>query len=143
MLKDLIERALPDLDGALTKQLLRDLEETAEGIAVSEGAKLVARGLVKGIDGVAAVAFKNLSPSEADRLIGAYAVTVRGQLDQLMVATVDYVPLAMDVERNKNQFGKNSAEANAARKRREVGITEMRQEVRDILLAATGDEPAD
>lgn len=143
MLKGLIEDVLPGLSGDVVKKLLQELEDVAEGIAVNEGAKLVARGLVKGIDAFAAVAVKHLAPSDTEALTKAYVATLATQMDQLSQAARLYVPLALDVEINKERFGKNSTEANAARKRREVGITEMRQEVKDLLLAATGDEPVD
>ena len=143
MLKSLIDEFLPDLDGAIAKKLLRDLEDAGERIAVAEGAKLAARGLVKGIDAFAAVAVRHLSPVDAADLTDSYVEMLKEQIEQLTEAISDYAPLALDVEANKKRHGTKSAEANAARQRREVGIAEMRQEVKDVLLAAIGDETAD
>lgn len=143
MLKDLLDDVLPDLPADLGKKLLRDLEDAAETIAVAEGAKLMARALVKGIDAFAAVAVRNLAPDQSEALVDAYVLRLQEQFDQLVDATALYAPLALDVESKKERFGTKSAEANAARKAREAGILGVRQEVKDLLLAAIGDEPAD
>lgn len=143
MLKDLIREALPDLGPDTAGNLLRQLEDVGEEIAVDAGAKLAARGLVKGIDLFARVAVKNLSRDEADDLTTSYVDAIVVQLDQLIEAIQSYAPLAFAVEAAKKEHGDKSAEANAARRAREVAMNELRQEVRDVLKAATGGEVAD
>jgi len=138
MLKDLIGDVLPDLDDVQLKRLLRKLEDVGEEIAVGEVAKLAARGLVKGIDAFAKFAVVNLSGADSEALAQAYVVALQAQLQDLVEAVGLYVPLALDVETNKEIHGANSEQANAARKRRETGINEIRGEMKDVLLAAVG-----
>lgn len=144
-LRDLVEKALPGLDigGTVGKKLIWQLEGAAKKVAVAEIAKVVARGLVKGIDSFARIAVKNLSPAETEALMAAYVTVLQEQIRQLAIAASDYAPLALNVESKKEQFGDKSIEANQARKEREAGIKEMHAEVKDVLLAAAGGEVQD
>jgi hypothetical protein len=142
-LADLIKQAVPDLSGDVLKSLLHDLEKVGHDALVQEAGRVTARALLKGIDAFVAVAVAHLPVEDAEELTGAYADVLTAQLKDLSEATFDYIPLQVAVEAAKRAHGAKSAEAAAARQAREAGITEMRAEVRDVLLAASGGEPGD
>ena len=143
MFEDIIREVLPNVTGTLKDNLLQQLEAVGKKVLVDEAQKQVARALLKSIDTVVTIAVANLPRGDAVKLGEAYAEALLMQVEQLADAIDDYVPLQVDVEVTKQQHGTTSPQAQAARKRREVGITELRAEVRDVLRAATGDEPED
>lgn len=143
MLEKLIAQFLPNLVGDLKEKILGQLEGIAKKYVFDQMSKQMARAIVKGIDAVAKVAVKNLPRTDSEALAAAYAALLKEQLTQLSDAATIYVPLAVDVEIAKKEFGSNSAEAKAARLRREVGMGEIREEVQDVFRAATGGDVKD
>lgn len=143
MFEDLIKQVLPAITDQLRHQLLKQLEGVGKQIVVNQLAKSTAHALLKSIDTVIAIAVANLPSADANRLSAAYADEVLRQVQQLGDAVGVYVPLQVSVEVAKQRHGPSSPQASAARKKRGAGIAEMRQEVRDLLRAATGQDPAD
>ena len=128
----------------IQKKLVIDLKHIGAQALVSESAKLASRALLKGIDGVVAAAVKHLSEGQVRSFADDFVSEVVGlQYDQLLDAFRAYVPLAVAVEQAKQNFGSSSGEANAARAKRQAGIDELREEVRDLLRVVAGEEPVD
>lgn len=139
---DLLDE-LGDLGDGRAK-LLKELRAIATGTLVDEAAKVASRVVLKGIDGVIEAAVRNLPPARARTLADSFLTEVIGQqYDQLREALEAYVPLQLAVEVAKRQAGPTSAQANAARARRQRGIDELREEVRDLLRTAVGKQPTD
>lgn len=142
MIGDLVKNL--GLTDQIEKMLVNELKKIGAQALVGEASKLASRALLKGIDGVAAAAVKHMSDAQAQAFANEFVSEVVGlQYDQLLDAFKAYVPLAVAVEMAKEKHGSNSAQANAARALRQTGINEMRQEVKDVLLASMGSAPAD
>ena len=142
-IKDLLED-VPGLSAAVRDTLLKELEHLAATALVNEAAQVAAHVILKGIDGVVAAAVKHLPSDKAAYLTSEFASEVVGQqYDQLIEALQEYVPLQLAVEVAKKNFGASSAQVTSARAARAHGIAELRQEVRDVLLAVTGKVPGD
>ena len=132
------------LADVIKKQLVDELKHIGTQALVTEAAKLASRSILKGLDSVVAASVKHLSPGQAKVFTDDFVTEVVGlQYDQLLDAFRAYVPLAVAVELAKREFGSNSAQVNAARAARQVGISEMREEIRDVLLVSTGGTPVD
>jgi hypothetical protein len=143
MFEQLLKFALPHLGGDLKDRLLHQLEAAVKQLAVDQLAKSTAHVLLKSIDSVIAVAVANLSRGDAQKLASAYALEVLRQLDQLSDAVHAYIPMQVTVEVAKQEHGATSPQAAAARKAREAGIAELKQEVKDLLKSATGGDVKD
>ncbi len=125
-------------------RLLRELRKLGYQALADQAARLTAQALLKGIDGVVAAAVKVLPAAEAHDLADWFwQDALEAQLKQLSDALEAYVPLQVAVELAKEQRGPTSVEAAVARVARVEGIANVRAEVRDLLRAATGGDPAD
>lgn len=134
---------LDGLSEPLKDAVLPELEKVAKGFAVDFAAKGSAQVILKGIDGSIAAIVKHLSRSQAEEFAEAYRAQLAEELAELSQAITFYMPLQLDVEWQKKVHGSKSDEANAARARRQEGINALRQETKDLLLAAIGETPAD
>lgn len=139
----LVKDFLGDLEKEVQKKLIAELENIGKEFAIEHVTKTLSRTILKGIDGIVAVTVKLSDRAHAGELAHGYLDVVDEQFLQLQEALKTYVPLQIAVEVAKKEFGKNSAEANAARKEREQGIEEVREEVSDIIAALLGEHVTD
>lgn len=132
---------------AFLNALPADVRESLENELESAGVKLVwktaAHQLVKAVDTAVAIGVKHLRPEQVTEFGDAFDDTVWEELSELGQAVAVYIPLQADVELMKRQHGDKSPEANAARKRRSVGLNGFREEIKDTVLAFAGKEPTD
>lgn len=125
----LIKDVLPSLEKDAAGSLLKNLESVGEGIALHRVSAEVAHIVLKSIDGVVAAAVKTLSAEEATKIGDAYLAEIDTQVINLGEALAHYIPLQAEVEFAKRIHGNNSAEANAARAARQVGIDLIRKDI--------------
>ena len=140
---DLVRRSLGDLGADVKRRLIRELEDVGKGFVVPAVADAVSRTVIKSLDGVVAAAVKSLPQEGAERLAAAYLAEVQDQLEQFSAALLEYLPFAVAVEKSKLAFGDKSAQAEAARRTRQLFIEGVRSEVRDVFKAVAGQETAD
>ena|SRR6185436_15259117 len=143
MFELLVKETLGHLTQTLQNEIVRDLKSKAKELLVNEISKAAGRVILKGIDGVVAVAVDSLSKRDAQKLLDGYTEHLGNELQELFDALDTYIPLQLNVELAKAAFGDKSPEANAARKLRQAGIDEFKEEFRDFFNVIVGDEPAD
>lgn len=144
MFEALVAGLLGDLKGDIAKKLLGELENVGKDYAAKTVSKQAGRVLVKGIDEVVERAVKVLEKGEqTQEFVESYVDQMDGEWVELLDAIKEYIPLQVAVEVAKKKYGKNSAQANAAREKRKAGIDEVHEEVRDVFAGVLGGTVAD
>jgi hypothetical protein len=143
MFEDLIKKVLGDVESHVRDQVLGELKRFGDTISADQVAKSCSRAIMKGIDGVTAACVNSLGKGDAEKLMNAYTAELQRQISQFSEAIALYAPLDLQVELAKKTWGDKSKQANDARALREKGISEFRQELKDILDAAVGKKTSD
>lgn len=138
-LKDILK----DVPVTVRKQFQQDLEQRAKTLLTNQVAASCGHLMAKAIDGVIVACVRTLGKGDSQRVMLAYTAEMQEQIAQLAQAIGQYAPKQLNVELAKATFGDKSREANAARLDRETFLTELRDELRDLLLSATGEKPTD
>lgn len=134
---------LKSLPAGMADDIRAELEAAAKKVAQDTIAAACARLLVKGTDSAIAIAVKHLPENQVDPFAEAYDESVAEELAELQQALAAYAPLQCAVELAKKKHGNKSTEANEARKRREIGLSGFRSEIKDVVLSVSGGEPTD
>jgi hypothetical protein len=143
MFELLVKETLGHLTLSLQRDVVRDLKANAKEVLTKQVAEAAARAILKGVDGVVAVAVNNLSRRDAQKLLDGYTEHLGQELSELFDALDVYIPLQLNVELAKAAHGNDSAEVNKARSERKAGIDEFKEEFRDLFRVIVGDEPKD
>lgn len=138
MYSDLVHDLLPDLEVDTKNKLLAELEKLSQDFAIGHISGSVAHAVLKSVDGLIAASLKVVDKEQALILAQGFSDEVDVQMVHLQDALVRYIPLQVNVEVAKKQFGDHSADANAAREKRKVGITEVKEDVGNLMAAFVG-----